>query len=152
MFKLLRLSVGALATLVSFCGTVLADDVQHVDLMGTWEGTHNIGFARTHPTFPDEIIEFDTQVEIYKQVENLFWLANRWRVTGDTAWEEEFAVGTFLANDKDHFVFSEMGGHENPVALPGFFLGRIDDDVMYLTYDGAGEGVAFNAILTRVTE
>ena len=119
------------------------------DITGIWEGSHPIGFARTHPTYPDGVVEFDTQIEIYRQEDNLFWIANRWRISGETEWHEEYAVGTFMADEHDEFVFGEMGGHENPDALPGFFIGELDDSVMYLTYDGAGEGVAFNAVLER---
>ncbi|MEM7445199.1 MAG: hypothetical protein AAF414_17900 [Pseudomonadota bacterium] len=119
------------------------------DITGIWEGSHPIGFARTHPTFPDAIVDFDTEIEIYRQEGELFWIANRWRISGETDWEEQYAVGAFLGDEDDEFVFSKMGGNDNPVALPGFFIGELDDGVMYLTYDGAGEGVAFTAVLQR---
>ncbi|MEM8729541.1 MAG: hypothetical protein AAGF79_06435 [Pseudomonadota bacterium] len=141
-----RVTAGATALLIAAGSPALADTFR--DVTGTWEGTYKAAFSKSHPRYPDQMLDTEVELEIYRQEENLIWVEKRWR-RGTSEWVVEYGTGSFNLDERDELVIVEESPPPQDWINTGFLIGEYDDGELHLVYAGPGDGVSYAVSLKR---
>jgi len=125
---------------------------RYPDMIGTWAGSYEVAFPKSHSRYPDGVDTFEIALEVYKQEANLIWATNRWRHVEASEWFEEETTGTFTRDEPNVLYLSEKAQAPADWASSGIFRTRVAGDHLYMTYISIGAGIAFSAILDRRQE
>ena len=136
-----------LVTALVLSASVSAQSENYPDISGVWEGTYKAAFAKNHPVYPDQALETEVELEVYRQEDNLIWVVKRWRRDGGD-WVEEYGVGSFNTDDRDELVIVEESPPPQDWINTGFLVGEYDDGELHLVYTGPGNGVSYAVSLT----
>lgn len=136
---------------VSFFVSAAAAD-SFPDVKGIWAGSYKVAFPQGHATYSDLAVDTQMELEVYKQDGNLIWVINRWRRQGETDWISEYGTGSFDLEDREDLVIAERGPAPEEGVNTGGFIGEYEDEKLYLTYGGPGDGITFSVELSRKTK
>lgn len=148
LYYCLRAGVLCVLTILAVPDTSWAQSGRFPDIAGVWEGNYKAAFAKNHPVYPDQSLDTEVELEVYRQEENLIWVIKRWRRDGGD-WVEEYGVGSFDPDDRDEFVIVEESPPPKDWINTGFLIGEIDDGELHLVYAGPGNGVSYGVSLKR---
>ncbi|MEM8662443.1 MAG: hypothetical protein AAGF35_16280 [Pseudomonadota bacterium] len=118
------------------------------DMIGVWTGSYNVAFPEDHSHFSSEIKGVQMELHITRQDGNLFWAQNRWSLDGHTDWHVENGTGTFDLLDRSALSIVETTP-DPEYGSTGYFVGKLVDGKLYLSYLGSGRGISFATVLER---
>ena len=88
------------------------------------------------------------ELQIIKQIENVFWGTSKWRVTGRPEWNEDQVTGSVSLVDPSMVKILEMS-REPEIRIKGVIDGTLKNDKLYVSFRGMQTGTSFSTILEK---